>query len=128
MMRSGSRARSRATSSGVGAVDAGGGRVMDTTRRQRTNDRSRLLARIVGGLAVAMAVSRSQQSFVDLLGFLEDDNTNVRSMAFHSLGARNNRQAVKPILEKIKISQNWYDQLYAYRALRSLGWKQKKLP
>jgi hypothetical protein len=29
---------------------------MDTTRRQRTNDRSRLLARIVGGLAVAMAV------------------------------------------------------------------------
>ena len=79
-------------------------------------------------LAVAMAVSRSQKSFLDLIGLLEDDNTNVRSMAFHSLGVRNNRQAIKPILEKIKISRDWYDQLYAYRALRSLGWKQKKLP
>ena len=79
-------------------------------------------------LAVAMAVSRSQKSFLDLIGLLEDNNTNVRSMAFHSLAARNNRQAILPILEKIKISQDWYDQLYAYRALRSLGWKQKKLP
>ena len=49
-------------------------------------------------LAVAMAVGRSQQSYQDLLKLLEDKNTNVRSMAFHSLGVRNNRQAVKPIL------------------------------
>ena len=79
-------------------------------------------------LAVALAVSRSHESFLDLLEFLEDNNTNVRSMAFYSLGARNNRQAIRPILEKIKVSPDWYDQLYAYRALRSLGWKQKKLP
>jgi len=79
-------------------------------------------------LAVAMAVGRSQQSYLDLLKFLEDKNTNVRCMAFHSLGLRNNRQAVKPILKKIRISRDWYAQLYAYRALRSLGWKQKKLP
>ena len=79
-------------------------------------------------LAVAMAVGRSQQSYLDLLKFIEDENTNVRSMAFHSLGLRNNRQAVNPILEKIRISRDWYAQLYAYRALRSLGWKQKKLP
>jgi HEAT repeat protein len=78
-------------------------------------------------LAVAMATSRSRKSYLDLLNFLEDNNTNVRSMAFHSLGARNNREAIQPILEKIKISQDWYAQLYAYRALRSLGWKQKKL-
>jgi hypothetical protein len=79
-------------------------------------------------LVVAMAVSRSQESFMDLLRFLEDKNTNVRCMTFHSLGARNNRQAIKPILEKIKLSHDWYAQLYAYKALRSLGWKQKKLP
>ncbi len=72
-----------------------------------------------------MAVGRSQQSYKDLLKILEDKNTNVRCMAFHSLGLRNNRQAVKPILEKIRISRDWYAQLYAYRALRSLGWKQK---
>jgi hypothetical protein len=41
---------------------------------------------------------------------------------------RNNRRAIKPILEKIKISHDWYDQLYAYKALRFLGWKQEKLP
>jgi HEAT repeat protein len=75
-----------------------------------------------------MAVSRSQESFMDLLKFLEDKNINVRTMAFHSLGVRNSRQAIKPILEKIKMSHNWYAQLYAYKALRSLGWKQKKLP
>jgi hypothetical protein len=79
-------------------------------------------------LAVAMAVSRRQESFMDLLAFLEDKNTNVRTMTLHSLGVRNNRQAIKPILEKIKTSHDWYDQLYAYKALRSLGWKQKKLP
>jgi hypothetical protein len=79
-------------------------------------------------LAVAMAVGHSQHSFLDLLKFLEDKNTNVRSMAFHSLSMRNNRQAVKPILEKIRISHDWYAQLYAYRSLRSLGWKQKILP
>ena len=65
---------------------------------------------------------------MDLLKFLEDKNTNVRSMTFHSLGLQNNRQAIKPILEKIKISHDWYAQLYAYKSLRSLGWKQKKLP
>ena len=79
-------------------------------------------------LVVAMAVSRSQESFMDLLKFLEDKNTNVRTMTLHSLGVRNNRQAIKPIFEKIKTSHDWYDQLYAYKALRSLGWKQKKLP
>jgi hypothetical protein len=79
-------------------------------------------------LVVAMAVSRSQESFMDLLKFLEDKNTNVRCMTFHSLGLLNNRQAIKPILEKIKLSHDWYAQLYAYKALRSLGWKQKKLP
>jgi len=79
-------------------------------------------------LVVAMGVSRSQESFMDLLAFLEDKNINVRTMALHSLSVRNNRQAIKLILEKIKTSHDWYDQLYAYKALRSLGWKQKKLP
>jgi HEAT repeat protein len=79
-------------------------------------------------LAAAMATGRSQESYSDLLNLLEDNNTNVRSMAFDSLGRRNNRQAIKTILEKIRISEDWYAQLYAYRALRSLGWKQKKLP
>jgi len=79
-------------------------------------------------LVLAMAVNRSQQTFINLLKFLEDKNINVRCMAFHSLGLQNNRQAIKPILGKIKTSPDWYAQLYAYKALRSLGWKQKKSP
>ena len=79
-------------------------------------------------LVAALAVSRSQESSIELLKLLEDKNTNVRSMAFQSLGLQNHRQAIKPILEKIKISHDWYAQLYAYKALRSLGWQQKKLP
>ena len=79
-------------------------------------------------LAVAMAVSKNPKSFSDLLVLSEDNNINVRCMAFNSLGAQKNRRAIKPILEKIKISHDWYSQSYAYRALRSLGWKQKKLP
>lgn len=79
-------------------------------------------------LVIALAVSRSPKSYTELLKFLEDKNTNVRSMAFHSLGLQNNRQAIEPILAKIKISRDWYAQLYAYKSLRSLGWKQKRLP
>ena len=79
-------------------------------------------------LAVALAISRNQESFMELLEFLEDKNINVRSMAFHSLGLQNNRQAIKPILDKMSISHDWYAQRYAYKALRSLGWKQKKSP
>ena len=79
-------------------------------------------------LIITMATSRRPQSFNDLLPFLEDESTNVRSMAFYSLGQSKNRQAIRPILEKIKISDEWYVQLYAYKALRSLGWKQTKSP
>ena len=75
-----------------------------------------------------MALSRRPRTFNDLLEFLNDENTNVRSMAFYSLGQRKNRGAIKPILEKIIASDDWYAQMYAYQALRSLGWKQTKLP
>jgi hypothetical protein len=79
-------------------------------------------------LVVTMATSRKPQSFNDLRQFLEDENTNVRSMAFYSLGQRKNRQAIRPIIEKIRVSDDWYAQLYAYKALRFLGWKQKRSP
>jgi Ca2+/Na+ antiporter len=79
-------------------------------------------------LAKALAFSRRSGTYDDLLTFLNDKNTNVRCMAFYSLGLRQNSSAIKPILNRIKISDNWYSQMYAYNALRSLGWKQTKLP
>ena len=79
-------------------------------------------------LARTLAFSRRSGTYDDLLTFLNDKNTNVRCMAFYSLGLRRNPSAIKLILERIKISDNWYSQMYAYNALRSLGWKQTKLP
>jgi HEAT repeat protein len=79
-------------------------------------------------LVKTLAFSRQSVTYDDLLTFLNDKNTNVRCMAFYALGRRQNPSAIKPILERIKISDNWYSQMYAYNALRSLGWKQTKLP
>jgi len=79
-------------------------------------------------LVRTLAFSRRAGTYNDLLTFLNDKNTNVRCMAFYSLGLRRNPRAIKPILERIKISDNWYSQTYAYNALRSLGWKQTKSP
>ena len=79
-------------------------------------------------LVRTLAFSRHSGTYDDLLTFLNDKNTNVRCMAFYSLGLRRNPNAIKSILARITISDNWYSQMYAYNALRSLGWKQTKSP
>jgi hypothetical protein len=79
-------------------------------------------------LVRTLAISRRSSTYDDLLTFLNDKNTNVRCMAFYALGLRRNPSAIKPILARIKISDNWYSQMYAYNALRSLGWKQTRSP
>jgi hypothetical protein len=79
-------------------------------------------------LVGTLAISRRSGTYDDLLTFLNDKNTNVRCMAFYALGLRRDPSAIKPILARIKISDNWYSQTYAYNALRSLGWKQTKSP
>lgn len=77
-------------------------------------------------LVRTLAFSRRPETFNDLLEFLNDDNLNVRTMAFYSLGLRKNQRAIRPIILKIEKSDIWYEQMYAYKALRSLGWKQTK--
>jgi hypothetical protein len=42
------------------------------------------------------------------------------------LGEGGHRDDIPPILSKIETSHNWYEQWYAYRALRRLGWSQGK--
>ena len=71
--------------------------------------------------------SRSSATYRDLLGFLDDPDRNVLTMTFYALGKRGNRHAISKIFDKIETSNDWYSQWYAYRALRSLGWKQTKL-
>ena len=77
-------------------------------------------------LARGLAVSRRPETYRDLLAFLDDPHPNVVSMAFYGLGQRGSRGGVSEILSRIKTSDHWYNQWYAYKALRALGWKQRK--
>ena len=72
----------------------------------------------------SLASSRHSKSQADLLHFLDDPELNVRTMAMYALGQRGIRTAVPEILKRLTSSRIWYDQLYAYQALRKLGWKQ----
>ncbi len=78
-------------------------------------------------LAKALGISRSPETYPILLNFLDDTNFNVVYNAFYSLGKRGEKDAVGEILRRIKSSDNWYVQWYAYRALKRLGWTQNKI-
>ncbi|MFO7599024.1 MAG: HEAT repeat domain-containing protein [Candidatus Desulfacyla sp.] len=75
-------------------------------------------------LAKALSVSRSPETYEDLLRLLDDPSPSVACMAFQSLGRRGDRDAAAEILKRIQTSDHWYVQWYAYRALKELGWKQ----
>ena len=77
-------------------------------------------------LARALGISRREQAYRDLLGLLDDPQLNVRTMAYHGLGRRGDRRAIPDILYRLRISPNWYEQEYAYRALKALGWVQSR--
>jgi hypothetical protein len=77
-------------------------------------------------LAKALGLSCNPETYRDLLTFLDDPHPNVVSMAFYALGQRGERQAVKEILKRIETSDHWYNQWYAYRALKRLGWRQTR--
>jgi Ca2+/Na+ antiporter len=75
-------------------------------------------------LAGTLGVSRQPETYKDLLALLDDPHPNVVCMAFYALGQRRDSRAIKEILDRIETSDDWYNQWYAYKALRSLGWKQ----
>ncbi|NNL43737.1 MAG: HEAT repeat domain-containing protein [Desulfobacterales bacterium] len=78
-------------------------------------------------LVKALGLSRKSETYNDLLAFLDNPNLNVVYVAINSLGRRGDKRAIELILSKIERSDHWYCQMYAYQALRTLGWKQKKL-
>jgi HEAT repeat protein len=77
-------------------------------------------------LVRTLGVSRRERTYRDLLGFLHDPQLNVVTMAYYALGRRGDRRAVPVILERIRTSRHWYEQWYAYRALKALGWVQNR--
>jgi HEAT repeats len=77
-------------------------------------------------LSRALAASPNPEASAALLRLLDDPHINVRTMAFEGLAIRQERAAARQILKRLKASEEWYDQLYAYKALRALGWSQTR--
>ena len=77
-------------------------------------------------LARALGKSRAKKTFPDLLSMLQEQQSNVVCQVFYALGERRSRAAVDQIREKMTQSHHWYEQWYGYRAMRRLGWMQKK--
>jgi len=79
-------------------------------------------------LVRALGVSRQSETYEELTDFLDDPHPNVVSVGFYALGQRGETRAIKEILTKIETSNDWYNQWHAYKALRTLGWKQSETP
>jgi hypothetical protein len=77
-------------------------------------------------LARALSVSPNPDASSELVRLLNDPHMNVRTMALEALAQRRDPRAVKPILKLLKTSDEWYEQLYAYLALRALQWDQTR--
>jgi len=78
------------------------------------------LSRILGN-------GRDDKTYLDLIRMLDDPSPNVVCMSLRSLGKRGNEQAVPIILNRMKSSDHWYIQWYAYNALKALKWRQHQL-
>ena len=77
-------------------------------------------------LAEALAGDRNQDTLKWVIDLLSDSHPNVVCKALSTLGKRGNHSVLETIRETIERSDNWYVQWYAYKALRALGWKQKR--
>lgn len=76
--------------------------------------------------AKAIGHYTSNEARHTLMRLLDDTQFNVVCMAFRSLGMQGRRQDITPILKRLRSSENWYEQWYGYKALRRLGWIQKR--
>jgi hypothetical protein len=79
-------------------------------------------------LARSLAYTKDPASHVMLLALADDPAPIVACQALWALGERRDTAAVPEIINRINTSAHWYVQMYAYRALRTLGWVQPKSP
>ena len=75
-------------------------------------------------VAVALGASSDARTIPDLQRMLYDPDINVACMALRSLGIRRPPDALAQVRRSLEATDHWYVQWYAYRAMRSLGWRQ----
>jgi hypothetical protein len=78
--------------------------------------------------AKALSRGRCPAASAALVRLLDDPHLNARTMALESLAERRERGVRERVRAFLVDSHDWYDQLYAYRALRALGWTQTGAP
>lgn len=78
-------------------------------------------------LAKTLYSAKSASSYDVNLALLDDPQINVSYIAFDALGHKKNQRAAREILERIPTLKKWYVQLYAYKSLRRLKWRQTGL-
>lgn len=79
-------------------------------------------------LARSLAYSKRPGARAMLLDLADDPVPVVACQALWAMGQRKDRQAIPEIVKRIDASSHWYIQMYAYRALRTLGWVQPESP
>jgi HEAT repeats len=79
-------------------------------------------------LARLLGAGRHAEDVTLLAGMLSDPHPNVVCMALQALARRGNEASITAIMQTLETSNHWYVQWYAYRALKSLGWHQTRLP
>ena len=57
------------------------------------------------------------------LNHLSDPNVNVACQALYAMGRQQDKTLISPIKTFIQSCPHWYIQMYAYRALKRLGWR-----
>lgn len=75
-----------------------------------------------------LAFTQNPQAGAILSRLLGDPIPIVACQALWAIGERKDPTMVATIIDRINTSPHWYVQMYAYRALRNLGWVQPRSP
>ncbi|MGM0403706.1 MAG: HEAT repeat domain-containing protein [Thermodesulfobacteriota bacterium] len=75
--------------------------------------------------ASALGSSRNKAAADTLRRMIDDPHPNVACAAYSGLGRSGAKKYIGDIKTRIILSDHWYVQWYAYKALRQLGWTQK---
>ena len=79
-------------------------------------------------LARSLAYANGPQAPAMLQHLANDPSPIVSCQALWAMGERKNRSMIPQIINRINTTPGWYIQMYAYRALRTLGWVQPRSP
>ena len=79
-------------------------------------------------LARSLSYANGQRAMTMLQHLAGDPSPVVACQALWAMGKRKDQAMIPQIIDRINTTPVWYIQMYAYRALRALGWVQPQSP